>query len=337
MDATIDRMAADLGVFRYSNETQYDYQNRVLYSAMASWIKAIVMDQPPGSKEEGFVGVSRRHVYERSRTILETFCKMYPGSAEWFDLQESEEHPVSLIRTRLISHGDLLNEGFDTNIALSVPYAEQLTAEAEVVYGKIMGEDLRYCGISTIRNHKAPEPEHESEEIVKWIDNFVREAWWASSLPDNSILQYFNPFLHARNNYLAWGDLEPETVQGIVLARTIVNKSSHEYYLIRERDKLVHKIDPFLQKMGYHCRVMYGLRKAAGNAVTASFSRYDEHVLLSLNAYLPLRETGLLESFAWPHRHINDRLKWSVDLSVWCYIKFFIEALGIQILEDSHG
>lgn len=336
-EKTIDRIASDLGIFRFKGESESLYQCRTIYSAMACWIKAIAMDKPAGSREEGFYGVSRRHIYERSRAILDMFYRMYPGTKEWFGTQNSDMHPVILIRTRLINHGDLLNEGFDTNVALSSVHSYQMTPMVETVYGKIMGEDLYYAGISVLRDNKREQGLHKAEDARQWLDRFIKEAWWSTSLPDMDSWQFFNPLSSVRSNYSAWQDSVPAAVDGIVFARTVVNRSGYEYYLMKTKGKLIHRLDLFLQNMGYHRRIMYALRMMSGNPVVGMASMFGDHTELCLSAHLPLKEINLLESYAWPVRHIDDALNWTMPCPVWEHIRPSIEALGIEIAEGSDG
>lgn len=336
-DRTIDRMASDLGICRFTGESSLQFKCRVVYSAMASWIKAIAMDQPSGSKEESFYGVSRKHMYERSRVVLDTFCRMYPEIGKWFDLTGADEHSVSLLRTRLLNHGDLLNEGFDTNVALSSVHSMQLTPKIETVYGEIIGEGLQYSGIAVVRCKDAGVPAENTEVVQKWIEGFLKEVWWSRNLSDTTAWQYFNPSNPAKNNYSVWQDSMVEAVYGIVLARAVVNKYGYEYYLFKTKDKLIHKLDPFLQELGYHIRIMYALRAGVGNRVVAAVKRYDEYVIFQLNAHLPLKEMCLLESYAWPYKSINDKLGWIMSGFIWNYIEPYIVALGIRILEDTDG
>lgn len=69
----IDRIASDLGVCRYAEEPLSQYQCRVIYSAMACWMKAIALDRPIGYHEDVPLGISRRHINERSHTIVLLF------------------------------------------------------------------------------------------------------------------------------------------------------------------------------------------------------------------------------------------------------------------------
>ena len=81
MNSIIDKMATDLGIYRYHDEDVTFYNCRVIYSAMSCWVKAITMDQPVGSKENHLSGVSRRHIYERGNTILQSLIKMNPETS----------------------------------------------------------------------------------------------------------------------------------------------------------------------------------------------------------------------------------------------------------------
>ena len=59
MEETVLReMAADLGICRYEKESKLQYCNRVLYSAVISWIKASALDRPVTSVEGNVEKVS---------------------------------------------------------------------------------------------------------------------------------------------------------------------------------------------------------------------------------------------------------------------------------------
>ena len=82
---------------------------------------------------------------------------------------------------------------------------------------------------------------------------------------------------------------------------------------------------------------MYALRSLSNNTLAAKVTYYNDHVKLKLNALLPKFESILLESYAWPVQNISDKLEWEIGFSVWNYIRPYLEALDIQILEARHG
>ena len=333
----IERIASDLGICRFAEEPTSQFECRVVYSAMACWIKAIALDRPIGYHEDAPYGVSRRHIYERSHTILGTFIKMFPDIEEWFDLSAENDDPVNLIRARLINHGDLLNAGFGTNLALSSVHSDQVSSSLETIYGKTIDSNLLYSGVSTIRQREEEINIPKIENVKEWLKCYVNDASWSQDLPNPSQMQYFNPQSSAKNNYSAWRESIGSSSNQIVLVRTTVNKNSYSYYLLKPNESLIHRIDPFLQEQGFHVRVMCALRSMTKNNTTASVARFADHIRVRLNAFLPLQESTLMESYAWPVRRINDRLEWVMGLEIWSYIRPYIEALDILITEEKHG
>lgn len=336
MTDIIDTIASDLGIFHFQDESVVDFQCRVIYSAMASWIKAIAMDQPVYSSD---LGVSRRYVYERSRVIFGTLSKMHPESQKWFILPEEKDHPVILIRTRLLKHGDLLNNGFNTDLVLSQPYSKQITSEFETVYGKILSKDIEYSGIATIRKNRTELNDSYARiaDPLTWLADYIKTVSWVSESTFLNNIEYFDPYTKQKNNYSAWNNFPPNTVKDIRLARISININSYEYFLIKPKGNLNHKIDPFFISQGYHIRIMYALRVAANNMIEAKVKEYCSHVKLQLNASLPEDINMLLESYAWPYRNIKDRYCWIMTPFIWRFITPYIENTGIKITENSYG
>ena len=77
-DRILCAMTADLGISKYENESERQYCNRVLYSAMASWIKAAALDQPITSQQRDYPGVSRRHIFDKCTAIFNEMLKRFP-------------------------------------------------------------------------------------------------------------------------------------------------------------------------------------------------------------------------------------------------------------------
>ena len=300
MNSIIDKMAADLGIYRYHDEDANAYKCRVIYSAMSSWLKAIAMDQPVGSKENHLSGVSRRHIFDRGNAVLKSLIEMNPETAPWFSIEDTEENPVVIIRNRLINHGDLLNEGFDTNLALPIAHKKQFISGYETVYGEILGNNIIYSGISALCNNSIIKQSEVSESAEDWFNVFVRSIWWSAMPSEMNELMYFNPTHKSRNNHSAWDSSLPDVPDEILLGRMSINKNGYEYYLLKPKKRLMHRIDPFLQEQRYHIRIMFALRKKANNSVTAVIKNYGNHIYLKLHTHLPSKERIILESYAWP-------------------------------------
>ncbi|WP_406038825.1 hypothetical protein [Succinimonas sp.] len=343
MHDIIETMALDLGVYHFANEALDDYQSRVIYSGLASWIKAITMDQSV-SFFSSDAGVSRRYVHERCKEILLTLLKMYPESKSWFigDGRNYVEETVGLIRNRLLKHGDLLNKGFSTNIVLSYVNTKQITSEFETVYGIILSNDIEYDGVAAIRKINNPFSNSYEEvnfvDPLTWLSDYLCNlTWFSSVVSKSSKIEYFDPFVKLKNNNSVWKTSLPNVVEDICLAKVPLGNHNFEFYLYKPKIDLWHKIDPFFVTQGYHIRIKNALRVAVNNIIEVKVEKYASHVKLQLNELLPEEINVLLESYAWPCRYIKDRYRWVMTPFIWRYLTNYIENVGVRITEITHG
>ena len=146
----IERIASDLGIQKYDSEELARYRCRLIYSSISCWIKTVALDRPI-INDDDVSGVSRRHLLERCHLVLDKLIEIFPETSGWFYPDDREDDPVALIRTRLLNHGDLLNSGYETKLALSSYLVMPISASIDVVYGKTLEKGLVYSGISTIR------------------------------------------------------------------------------------------------------------------------------------------------------------------------------------------
>ena len=166
----------------------------------------------------------------------------------------------------------------------------------------------------------------------------MQTAWWEPfDVSKEEGLEYFNDRRATPNMYKCWETLIPKTKDKFMIVRRPVNVVSHEYLILNIQNNKMHRIDPVLKDLGEHRRFMFGLRAAANNPVPGQITKYQDHVHLKIRTYLPSKETQLLETFAWPHNSINDRLEWDMSIPVWNYIEPFLSALGMAIREEDHG
>ena len=338
-DKMLCTMASDLGITKYKHETAIQYRHRVLYSASACWIKAASMDRPVTVDPTVSLGTSRRHIIDKCSAVLEELLKRYPNCRMWFEPEGSTEKPIPIIRSRLLRHGDLVNVGFDTNLALTASQHIPLTRELGCTKGAVIQRGNMYSGLAMVypicdTGEYIPET---IISVVDWFTEYIKAAWWqqTDSLDEN--IQYFNPYKHSRNNHACWQTTAPSSVNNVILIRRSVNINTYEYLLYKPDAQKIHRIDPFMQEQGEHRRFMIGMRVLADNPLPIQVTQYSDHVSLKLWIHLPVRENILLESYAWPHSSIADRLEWDMPGAVWGYIKPHMLRIGLEIMEGSHG
>ncbi len=332
----IERMASDLGIIRFASETEFSYRCRIVYSGLACWIKTVALDRPVGYRERQVAGVSRRYIYEKCNKVLNSFIEIYPDMKQWFEDCENE-NAISIIRSRLLRHGDLLNEGFDTNIVLSMIKKQPLTKNIVVRYGDTIREDAVYVGISMISIEKTDKENVAEPSATDWFDKYVSEAWWERGIERISDLEFLDAYKKSKNNYSLWQNKCNANMERITLSRKHINKGGYEYYLIRYSDNLYHRLDPLMVELGETIRIILALRSKARNCICATVVCQEDHVKLCLNCILPIKERTILESYAWPAESINDSLGWIMTNEIWRHFKPYLEALDIQVMEDVNG
>lgn len=338
-DKMLCAMASDLGITKYEHETSIQYRHRVLYSASACWIKAASMDCPVTGDSKVSLGISRRHINDKCSAVLEELLKRYPDCRMWFEPEGATEKPVAIIRARLLRHGDLVNVGFNTNLVLAVLQHIPLTQELVCIKGAVIQPGNTYSGLAMV-NSISDTGEIVPETItsvVDWFTEYVKAAWWQQTDSLGEDIQYFNPYKKSRNNHACWQTTVSSGVNNVILIRRSANINTYEYLLYKPNEQKIHRIDPFLQEQGEHRRIMIGMRVLAGNAVPIQLTQYSDHVSLKLWIHLPMKENMLLESYAWPHSSITDKLEWDMPVDVWDYIKPHMLGIGLEITEGAHG
>lgn len=75
-------MASDMKITKYESESDAQYTQRVLYSALACWIKAATLDRD--MSEPSASGASKKHIKEKCTQILEAALDRIPEARGYF-------------------------------------------------------------------------------------------------------------------------------------------------------------------------------------------------------------------------------------------------------------
>lgn len=342
-DKLLRRMAEDLKISPYKNEYPFDYESRVIYSAMASWIKAVCMDKSvlaQAKQSDATEGISRVHVLNKCKPVLDELLKRFPSAKSWFEVHDKHyDNAVELIRSSLLSSGELVNVGFNTHIALAKKDQIPLTPVLTRCTGIVLESNCFYSGISALTKTESKD-DFIPEQLIsakQWFSEYIKNAWWKPESSDQETVSYFNPHYVSKSNAYSWQDMPPEPINGIVLFRRIVNKYDREYVLYHTIEKKIHRIDPVYKDFREYRRIIMGMRAFADNPVPITATHFADHTTVSMNVHLPRKEFLLLKTYAWPQGGITDKLNWNMPQIVWDYLKPYFAALDMHITEEDHG
>ena len=179
-------MASDMKITKYESESDAQYTQRVLYSALACWIKAATLDRD--MSQPNAVGASKKHIKEKCTQILEATLDRIPEARSYFYSEDAQYDAVTLVRKRLVQNGDIVNIGFDTDMTLVPASVIPLNSGTVQVIGDFFGNSIFYSGISALRTasndvirNNVAEPRRMLHLLscVVWITDSIR----AVSLP----------------------------------------------------------------------------------------------------------------------------------------------------------
>lgn len=340
----LSRMASDLNIRKYHNETTLDYECRLLYSAIASWIKAACMDRSIlslASSQSGRPGdgVSRRHILIKCVPVFDELMKRFPHLQPWFDTHKMVGNAVEYLRSGLIACGEMVNVGYDTSLALAKEERIQLTPVLARCKGIVLSPDCFYSGVSTLCVTDPIDSTHLADvtSVEQWFSNYIENAWWTSVDNLGESVSFFDPYHPSRSNTYSWQDTPTKGVQGVLLLRRIVNKYDREYVLYKPSEKKIHRIDSVYKDFREYRRIMMGMRVSVNNPVPMTVYTYDDHVKIVLSTHLPRKEFLMLRTYAWPRIGIIGKLEWDMPVEVWLYLKPWFAALGMDIAEEQYG
>lgn len=330
-------MSTDMNIQQYIGESDIEFAQRIIYSAMACWIKAACLDRDlslEGTKD----GISKKHITERCTDIIDRILNRIPELKPWF-YNEKSDSPVKLIRERLIKSGDISNIGFDTDMTISQEKVKAVSHDIEQICGVFFGSRIFYSGVSALQKSNQPLKMERMIPSTEWFKAYCMDSWWKSGAITAESKEFFDCDSLGEPNHSRWIFTEIETSQKVRLVRIPINKYMYEYYLEKTQNGIWHhhKIDPFLLEIGEHRRIMLVLRKMANHPARVYLRRYCDHIKINIRVHLPQKEQSFLESYAWPSRSIADVLEWTVPLSLTNSIRELFINMEFEIMEADNG
>lgn len=336
----LKRIISDLKIRRYDDEVKAQYIARVVYSALAMWIRYSTLDEDIFQQSSELVGVSKIHVLNKCKPFLDNMIEIYPEIYEWFYPEKCEENPIGIVRDRLYNGGELVDVGFNTDLALPSYRECGINNGVRIIRGINSYEFQRTTGIAQFKAVN----EKDRVDIEK-ILNFY-------GFKNKSAQEILNE--HIKN--IKWSKKEKITVD-------IFDKYSKESfsncwnreYKLKDNDISLYKyeffdfgfvrklhgniytsqIDEYLIEQFEVRRFMYGLKNEVDNSVLARYKKYSDKnlVRLKLCCDLPQKELNILLLLGWPLKNINDRLNLLFHASSWLFVEAVLKNLNIELQE----
>lgn len=227
-DQLIKNIRNDLKISQYDGEDRTNYYCRILYSAIAEWLKMSILDKT----NENSKYKSKLYLRLRGEEILKSFLQIFPECYDYFykDSDSSTKNPINIIREKMISNGELI----ETNEGITLPSGKIHIPNSS--YIRIVGvtyENVFSSGITKLKNEIY---EIETKQVKLNNENFFKTyfkkmKWDILSTFDD--FEYINPKLN-KPPYKCWQSVDSLKEHTIHLSRLYVNDYLYDYYWIKK-------------------------------------------------------------------------------------------------------
>lgn len=334
----MDQLRKDLKVNTYEGELTTYYECRLIYSALAEWMRFTVFDEVT----DDYFCKSKAYILRRGIEVLRSFIGSSPALQQWFLEDEKGVHefdaPVKEIRDRMLLAGEYFE--FLPSHDLTIPSTERININDR--FDRVIGtsvdsisNQIKYVGITKIVKTEAVKKDYDEFSLEQYMAWILKTAIW-NTVKDIDKFEFFDAY-SKKAPYKSWVDFPPNGMD-YHLGRISLYNGLHEYYLFKknkEGEWLNSQLQELLSETKEERRIILGLRMMCNNKAVVKYKTRGDVVELKLMCRLPIKEEILMETYCWPLRYYMDKLNYIVPVEVWPNIKHTLEVnLGMKIEEQ---
>lgn len=345
--ALVNQMGEDLQLYKFVDETDAEYLNRLIYSAIAVWMLHIVRDR---KFEDNYnrIGVSRKYITRKTSKIITEYSSMFPTFNNFLN-GLTETKLAIIIRKNYECAGHIVPVGFDEYVVASSVKEFRVTNGLKLVRNNFDFLQSKVVGLGVfIENHTEDEP-HCIDNIFyipkldaeKWTVEYIKNLKWSNAARLGENVQFFNPN-STRPFWECWSERFPQNIE-ITLYKFndwdygFAKKESSNFIGIKIPEWLIGTGNITCERLFDNDvrRFMYGLKAINKNNAKIILEEKIDHFELKLLNALPVREFTALKFFSWNKNCFIDKSNYDYVIPYEFIepVKYLLNKLSIIIEE----
>ena len=346
----IKQISEDLRLYKYEDEKHTDFLNRLIYSAVGSWILHSTNDQDVKDNYKKS-GVSKAYITRKVSKVVAEYVALFPSFGNFLGgITESEF--VAQLREIYERAGYIVPTGFDEFVTSSASKEASTKEHWSIIRNGIKHANSRAVGLGVFLKEKEEAGSEEDccgldelfyltkTDAKRWTDEYVRKLKWINAAKLDCETQYFDPQKISCFNE-CWIEKFP-----IDCKVTLYKTNNWDYGFAKKDglDVLGVKIPEFLignNTSGNECifakdvrRFMYGLKAIKNtNAICFVQKKTGYKELKLLNA-LPIRELTVLQFLGWRKNGFSDEYNYIIPFEMFDTVKKILANLSMRIIEE---
>ena len=333
-DELIQKLSSDLQITSSKFESDADFYNRLIYSALADWMKICILDR---TNERYIDCKSKIYIRKRCEEVLDDFLRVFPECFDYFyKNDESSIHPVSVLRDRMITNQELIEK--KEGIYLPEGCINSICPDFKRSLG-LPGLDCKSSGITKITKLIDNDKFENSRKVdcTEVYNKHFRHIKW-ECFEDFSQIEVLDPFSD-KPPYQSWKNIQAIMDDNVYLSRIAMNGNAKEYFWVKAANKsiLISKVNSSYIQFQEIRRFILWQRKQYGHPIEAVFQNDEKHTFVRIFSRVPNFEQNILDTYGWPIRSIDNKLEYLFLNEMWNGIKELLINLNFKLVEVSNG
>jgi len=339
----INQISTDLKIKTYEGEPVYEYHSRILYTALAQWMRYSILDKTNNDMNGNIK--SKKYILRRGMGILDNFISLYPMCYKYFYPEDGKgipkKRPIEELRKKMLNCGELLEINPKGYVTLPTNYQKPIFSGITREYGINNDASSLYIGVTKII--KETERKFidlnivDPNDYLNWLNS--KSNWEVYKNPDD--FSVFNPRLKRipSNSWVKYVDYHIINDK-VLLARreSRLNGMKFDYFLLKKDEAgntYISRLNSILCDWKEERRIILALRNQLNNNIEAVVRDFGAVKILRLYTRLPLKEEIILDTFCWPRKDIFNKIEYTVSIEIWEYINEILKSINIVIKEDT--
>jgi hypothetical protein len=344
-------MARDMGIVRFENETEESFNQRLIYSAGAEWVKTLVYGNSYADianlkeQESNYTNVDIMYIKTHLSTVIEAYLQMFPISKTWFNeenlsiSQKASRWAGRIIRDTINTYNIAENESRRmTPVPTSIyQYGEKaylLRGEQETVHHgfnvgvakwKLLQKEPEIYDIDTrIINVKVSDYYKILDEQAKWKNVDLRSQYLRFKLGTTGA--YSRAWIPCKLS-----DIKP--ADGIVVLK-MADEYNGGYFMVKNENQnlLAADLDPWYTSSREIYRILYALNFHNGIPAEFKVEQYADHMILNMHCAVPDYENRIIMNCSWPASSYHSLYQRIIPQMLWEVVKETLDYLNIKIV-----
>ncbi|MFA9423138.1 MAG: hypothetical protein ACERLG_06150 [Sedimentibacter sp.] len=344
-DKLIKTLARDLKVNRFTDESECEYNQRLIYSAGAAWAKTLVYGHSytDSKSNDSFINTDIMYIETHLSKVLEAYLRCFDINVDWIESISDSEYEGRA-------------QALASQIIKEVVYTYNLTTILSRRITTVQIESYKYTdNLYLIRGNSLNEKSVYSVGVAQWkkednvegymIDRKIVNVsgkdyyrvmdeefdWKESDLNGNYLI--FK--LGSKGAYSkCWKPINlNEIPQGISIIR-LANDYNGGYILVKKnKDKLrIVNLEPWYIEQKEIYRILYALNYENGTSAEFNVKKKDDYYILRCMGGIPTYEDRIITCCSWPYMTFNNKYSRIVPSFLWEIVEKQINELGIKLV-----